>query len=774
MGNFTPNLGPQQPLVGYDRGMPQIIEPMAARALPEHIDYLNLLWRRKWWIAAALFAGAILGTVSVIFQAPFYRAGTTIELLGVSESFMGMNQFDAQGGANATNVQTQIRILTSSALVSRVVERVNLELPPVSPPAPDLFGKIRNRLGLSLQEPVELTKEAVRIAASTLRARGVGASRLVEISCESISPEIASSFANAVATEYMSQFSQLRSTNNSRTTQWLEGQLEEAKSKVEQADKKLLAYARQSGLTSTSEQNPMAEARVQQLQSELSGVQSDRLAKQSKYEQLKSNPTDSVPWGEDPNIRILQEKLGELRREQAQLLLTLTPAHYRVQKVQMQITEFEQALQRAKDGYAKAYERRAQSEYEAALQREKFMTSAYSSQLGALFGQGDKGSQLSMLKRESEATRQIYNLLLQQLNQSAVVTAVPTNNVRVIDPAYPPGGAFKPQPTRDIVMGSIFGVSLLIGGIVLLENFRSRKLSRVFATPGHAGNLMEVPELGVIPSFDPMESGLWSGPAGKQLKRLQQRGFRRKPALPAAIVESSPNELIVWNQKPSFAAESFRFTLTSIFGSPNAPPKTLLILTSPGPGEGKTTVVSNLAVATVETGRTVLLIDADFRKPRVHTIFQVKQGPGFKDLIQSTEPVHEMDVASFVQTTSIEGLSVLTSGSGRTESAAPLLFSSRVPALLQKLRGMFDVVLIDTAPAMQFADARLLGRHSDGVILVVRSGVTYRENAIATRMRFKSDRIPILGSILNDWSVQDGAGDYYNAYAKYYYNDEKS
>lgn len=737
-------LPPGRPLPG------PTIDLLSVQQLPENVNYPKVLWRRKWWILAALILGFGVGVVRVIYQPPVYRASTTIELLSLNEGFMGDAGFG--GGANASNIQTQVRILMSARLIRKTAERVSMELAPVSLPAPDIFGKVRNKFGLLAKEPVQLTKQGVETAAVTLRARGVGATRLVEISCESISPEIATAFLNTHTAEYMSQYSQLRSTNTSRTTQWLESQLEEARTIAEQADEKVRGYVRGSGMAPV--ENPSFDGRLQQLQADLTAAQTDRITKQSRLETAKSG--DAV-FLEDAGLRGAMDKLDQLQRQKAQLLTIYTPEHLKVKQAEEQISAVERQISRDKEILI----RRMQGEYDIAMQRERSVRGAYGAQAGALANQADKSSQYQMLKRESELARQTYNTLLQQLNQISMASSAPNANVRVIDPPAGESLPYKPVPKRDIAMAGFAFAALLGGAFAAREFLWAKKLSTLVATPGHSPNLLDVPELGVIPSFESPNGRKWALPDAPLLRRLRP-----------AVENGEETSLVMRQEQYSIAAEAFRFTLAALFLRTGSKGKATFLITSAGPGEGKTTSASNLALAMCEMGKRVLLIDADLRKSNLHKVFQLNEGPGLRDLILSPLPVEEIQFEDYLQPTGTIGVSLLASGSGggpATKAAASLLFSQRIPELLARLQETFDVILIDTAPVLHFGDARILGPLTDGVILVVRSGVTPRESIMTIRHRFQLDATPVLGTILNDWAATDNSVYSYHGYAAYYH-----
>jgi capsular exopolysaccharide synthesis family protein len=290
-------------------------------------------------------------------------------------------------------------------------------------------------------------------------------------------------------------------------------------------------------------------------------------------------------------------------------------------------------------------------------------------------------------------------------------------------------------------------------------------------SPGEVRYWLNIPELQVIPSLNTGSAGAAALKAKPSQPRFPLSIGRDQPStrsrtrrsLSNGIPLSSP-ELVAWSGKPSTVTESFLSLLTSILlsGDDEDRPKVLL-LTSAHPGEGKTMVASNLAVALAQINRKVLLVDADLRKPRIHGLFEVPNHSGLRNLLEDGFDTSDGETAS-VRETRIPGLSVLTSGPP-THSSANLLYSDKVPALMERLRQEFDMVIIDSPPMLDVPDARILGRMADAVILVTRVGHTTRDAAIAASQRFADDRIRVLGTILNDWDPRKSGQHYYYGYA---------
>jgi receptor protein-tyrosine kinase len=210
-------------------------------------------------------------------------------------------------------------------------------------------------------------------------------------------------------------------------------------------------------------------------------------------------------------------------------------------------------------------------------------------------------------------------------------------------------------------------------------------------------------------------------------------------------------ELLTWENRLSVVAESFRATMASIlFSSLNGSGPRVVVLTSPCIGDGKSSIISNLGVALAEIGRRVLLVDFDMRNPQLHRIFNMANSWGLSDLLQEAPPPANLPLEAFAKETKISNLYLLPSGP-KPENLAKVLFSSEAAELFKRFRSEFDVVLVDTPPVVQIPDARIVGQFADAAILVVRSGKSRREDAVAALRHLDEASIGVLGLILNDW-----------------------
>ena len=605
--------------------------------------------------------------------------------------------------------------------------------------------------------PDEARLEAMNTAARTVHIRSVGQTRILEISVDSPNPRTAADFANLLVNEFQEQNMESRLQTAQRTGQWLTRQLEEMRVKLERSEDELQAYARKSGLMFTADKNTVSEERLRQVQSSLSTAQAERIAKQTRYEMGVNNPAESLPdILNDAVLTDYKNKINELQRHLADLKLNLKDAHPKVQQAKLQLAELEAAAERER----KVILRRIKNEYEEALAKEKLLERDYAEQARTVTEEAEKSVHYGILKREVDSNRQVYDAVLQRVKEASLISAMRTSNVRVIDPAVPPGSPYKPHAPRNALIGLAGGLVLGIAFILIAD-----RANLTLKDPGDAPYYLNTHELGIIPSHSSLAKGLGPGAGNVSRARL----FKPDDG-------SKPLELQTWRQS-SMMAESFRVTVTSIlFSGQNGSRPRSLVFTSPGPGEGKSTVISNLAVALAEINQRVLLIDADTRRPRVHDIFGVPNTRGLVTLLQSNKPLAEYDLGGLVQRSRIPSLDIMTAGPP-TPGSTNLLYSEYLSDIVEWFESVYDMVLIDSPPMLQMPDARVIGRVVGGVVLVLRSGTTARGAAAAAVQKLQQDGTLLVGTILNDWVSRFGANGRYGygdgAYKKYYGTDEK-
>ncbi len=747
----------QPPLIDVTPTSVHIDVPGAKRDYAGLLEYWQMVQRHKGAMVLAVFAGGLLGFLVTLSSPRVYQAQTTLEIQGLNEEFMNMKNVtpdsDAANGYVDTDIQTQVRLLQSNTLIGSVQKKLGEGKRPESLQPPDRLGMWRQALKLNPPDQDSLWQQAVSTAAGSVRARSAGTNRIVEVSCDSTNPQLAADFCNTLTKEFIDQSLEARWKTTEYTGQWLTRQLEDLKIKLEKQEEEMQAYARATGLVITAEKNDAQESQLTALETELSSARADRISKQSKFEMASSSPATALPDVlDDPSLKDSQKTLTDLQAKLAQLAVTFTPNHAEVRKVQAQITSIQASLEASRTNILT----RVHKDFEAAQRREALLESTYRQQVHLVAGKAEEIAHYNLLNRDVDASRLLYETLLQRLKEASIASAMRANNIRVVDLAEVPGGAYKPNVRQAVTVGLLFGVILGIAFSVLRE-----RADRTIQDPGDVSFYLRIPELGVVPI------GSLADPQIKKTAPAIGPGSRSGIL---SVASQERIELISFRQKTSLLAESFRTTLTSIlFSHRNGIRPQVLVLTSASPKEGKTTTVSNLAIATAEIHKRVLVIDADMRRPRLHTVFGVENKQGLSNLLTEKAPLVAAQLSAACPETQVPGLYILPSGSSRTH-ASTLLHSQRLAELVQLAREQFDMVVIDTPPMVNIADARLLARLGDALILVVRSGSTTRDAALLAKTRFAEDGTPILGTILNFWNPQTPGYGYYKYYYAGYYH----
>jgi len=717
------------------------------------MQFVRLLWKRKWVLVFTCLIGAIVATGLTLDQIPIYVASVSMQIDNLQEPFGGSRLI-----ASNPALQTQIQLLLSQNLRGRASSKLRNKPPTQQPRVVAPLTGLRKMLGMKQFIESTTWSDAVGMAAGSTKINNPRDSSLLLITSQSANPQAAASFANTLAEEYIQHNQEERWQSYQSTGAWMNRAQEELKEKVEQSDQRLAAFAKAKGLAFVGVQN-VAEDRLKVLQAALLQASSDRIGKMAVYDSSKTNDTQSLPAILDSGpIGAYQTKLTDLRRELADLSTTLTPSHYKVQRIQAQIDEIEKQREKERTNVLS----RIRIEYEAAVKRENDLRREYDTQAHALAGQADDLIQYNLLQREAETNKKLYETTLQKGKEASLSSAMQASSAHVVDPALASVVPIKPNFPFNLTLG-IFG-GLVCGALFVIV--RSRMDSTI-QSPGVLEFQMNLRELGVIPAAT-LDPALRGGLSALPRALGNGKGTRGRTKLAGGDDGADCLELVTWNRKPSLLAEAFRSTITSIlYTGDNGSRPRVFVITSPAPQEGKSTVVSNLAIALAEVNNRVLLIDADMRRPRLHTIFDLPNTFGLADVLHERKPVQEYVIDSIVRKTLVPNLYVLPAGPART-NLARLLYSPRVKEMIARFRDKFDVILIDTAPVLVVPDSRILARTGDGIILVLRAHKTHQEAAFAAAKCFAEDGNRIIGTILNGWNPKMSSDGYYGSYETYY------
>ncbi len=518
---------------------------------------------------------------------------------------------------------------------------------------------------------------------------------------------------------------------------------------MQEAEEKVRDYSQASGNLFAGQDTTLDDTKLTQLKGELARIQSERIAKQTRYELTLKNPPESL--GEvldDPALRGYQAKINALEQEKAALEIKYTPKHEKVRQLDAQLTEVRKDYQNEIVSVVS----RIKNDYEASLSQERLLSKSFNSQSQRVGSESAKLAQYKALQREADTLHQVYQNLLMQQSEQGLSSSVPGKPIRIVEAAYPPDLPYKPQPMMNISFGALLGL-VLAGGLAFLRE----KMDTSIKAPGIARQLFNTPELGVIPNLGQDANGVATWRSYLHSKGLALNGEG----------ENAASAMVTWQSGPSFITESFRGTLASILrNQASGKAQKIILVTSPGPAEGKTTVIQNLGIALAETGRRVLVVDADFRRPHLHRKFGLPNDWGLLDMLGEDTALGEYSMDRVALGTGFPELSLLPNGAGAgTANVTRSLYSPRLREIFEFLTKRYDMILVDTPPILHVADTRIIAPLADALILVLRCGVTNRANATEAYQRIQEDGLALLGTVLTDYDLRgDRKRQYYYDY----------
>ena len=739
--------------------------PPASHPTPEEkhvLDYLRVVYRRRWVALPVFLVVFVVGAVNALRQTPVYQARAQLLIQKDAPNVARLDQvFENQSGwFDSDFYQTQLRILQSRTLARRTVDAMKLwDAPRLgNGPTPKEQISVTDFLWRGVFSVIDLAKKpfanppqaqpAVAIAPADpeekdetaaqsarigeflggLSVVPVRNSQIVEIRYASTDPQFAARAANGVANAYIQQTMEFKFSASKDAADWLSARLAEQRQAVEKSEAALQAYKERNGtVTTTDGASNIVVQRLTELNSALTKAKTERINKEAAYNQLKAAEAagnlDSFPAIlSNDYVQKLRTDLSDLQRQQAQLADRYGERHAEVIKNK---TAIQAADAKLRGELGKIVES-VHSEYQAALSEEQSLQSALDSQKTEALNMNRKGIEFGVLQREADSNRQIYESLMQRTKETGITSESKTTNVRIIDPAEVPGGPISPNVSHDLTVS--FGMSLFLAIAVA---FGLEYLDNRIKSPQELKAQLGIPFLGLVPSA------------------------------------SKSGDPLLSREVPANFAEAFKSIRTNVLFSSAEDGMRSVVVTSSGPGEGKSIVSSNLAVALAQAGQRVLLIDGDMRRPRVHEIFGADQEPGLSNVLTAGAKPSE----AIKRCPTVHGLWILSSGH-IPPNPAELLGSHRFRDFMGSLDDHFDWVVIDSPPVLVVTDSSIVANHASGVVFVVGSDKTSRQAARAAVEQLDAANARIIGSVLNRVNLarhQYYYSSYYRKeYSKYY------
>ncbi len=717
-------------------------------------EYLRVLIKRKWMVTAVVAGIFLTVAVASLRQTPIYEASGQIvvnkadsNVITFKDSMPVVDYYDQ------SDLDTEVRILQSDLLALQVIGKLNLDRRPEFGGHSDQ--KPANLVADPLQSDPNRTSALLGSFRGHLRVALIPNTRIIEIHYSSTDPQLAASAVNTLAATYVEQNFKTKFDSTMQASNWLSNQLVDLQMKVETSQEKLVRYQKEHEILGTDEKTNIITEKLDELNKEMTAAESDRMQKEAVYRQTQTNDPDEIAaaiiadttgsgsTATSGLLDKLREQQANLRIQAADLSSQFGPSYPKVIQLGNQIKEIDHQMQSETN---KAVDH-LKGQYLAALQRENMLRGSFEKQKQEANKLNESAIEYSILKRDLDTNRTLYEGLLEKLKEAGVTAGLRSNNFRIINAARVPTAPSEPNIPRNLAFALVLDIISGVGLAFVLEN-----MDNTVRTPEQATALSALPSLGMIPL------GSKSASYGGSGKRL------------ALTASKEVVETVTQVRPQSQMAESYRALRTSLLLSNlGAPPKVIMV-TSARPQEGKTTTSINTAIVLAQKGVRVLLIDADLRRPSIHKALGMGPRSGLSNVLTGSATVQQTITTSPI----LPNLFIMPAGTP-PPNPAELLASSNMRDLILELREQYDHIVIDTPPTLSVTDAVVLSPRADATILVIRSGQTTKQALRRSRDILMQVNAHVAGVLLN--AVDLSSPDYYYYYeyqGKYgaYYQEE--
>jgi len=717
-------------------------------------QYLWVILRHKWIIILAVLV-TVSSTVLYLTRAvPMYK--TNVKILieeGRGELSLLNNLNILEQSKLAKQLATYCEILKSRQLLSKVVENLRLyELPDKESDSGSFLARLRNLVNLGdhtvasqgeVSESLKIRRAAEQLQKS-IKAVPVRDTNIIEVTVSDPDPELVANIANELASVFISYNLQSLVSDAKSGYDFVNEQLQIVSKNLREAEDKLRAFKEKEKVVELSEESKISLNQLSNAEANYNNTVMQRKEAEVRLNSVRNElskqaeTVKSTTISENPLVQQLRGQLYSHEIEQAGLLKTYPETAPEVVQVKTKIAQTKDKLAQEVGKIVTTETSSVSPVHQSLIGRliqleadaiaYEVIASAQESSVEQLKRELDrlpsKELQLARLERDREVANQTYMMLMQRKEEMRLAQAVQTGNVSVADPAVTPLYPYSPQRKLSLILGAMLGLFLGIMFAFLLERFED-----TIRTPDDVEQYLGLSVLGVIPR-------------DKKAKKAKT---------PPVIVSRRAKES---------SAEAYRGLRTTLMARAGNPIKTITV-TSAGPQEGKSITAANLAVALSQMGQNVLLVDADLRRPSLHRMFSIDRHIGLTTVLNGETTLDE----AIIKSLSVN-VNLLASGALPSDTSE-VLGSDKMKDLINQTKDQYDIVLLDSAPALGMADTLVLAGETDGTILVVKTGEATRKMLKITVSQLKEVGANIIGVVLNDVNVKRDR--YYSDYYYYYY-----
>ena len=709
---------------------PEITRSSGAHSNDELLSFnlgavLEIFNRNKWWLIG-IFVGALgLGIAISMLMTPLYVATSKVLIEQQGDTIIEGSEIEAVSDPYDAErfLQTQLDIIKSRSLARLVVEKEKY------------FQDDRFFSAFGTQAPLD--EETSKITAADLLQSALSTelpygSRVIPIRIETQSPVYSARIANAYAEQFIESNLTRKLDSSTYAREFLAGELEEARDRLETSERDLNQYSRAAGLirrTGGSETSggdgtlSITNDSLVQVNSAANEATAQRVAKQDRWETVAGEPVLSIPEVmSNPAMQDLLKQKATVTAQLAEERARHLEDHPTVKALRARVNELDARL----DTVGQSIKRSIYLEYQAARQQEEGLGSRVGMLQSDALNEQDRGVQYNLLKRVADTNRALYDSLLERFNELNASAGAASNNISLVDRAEVPFGPSSPNIPLNLLLASVLGLALA-GGFVFVREYFDDEIR----SPDDIEAKLGLPMLGLIP-----------------------------------LAEDTVDDELRDTKSP--ISEAYHSLVTNLlYSTANGLPKSLL-LTSAAEGQGKTTTAKALALDLARLGRSVLLIDADLRRPTLHRTIEDHSRLGLTALLAG-----QADVGSVVVAGPIPNLSYMTALPIPPEPSL-LLGGGRLPEILSQVKSRYDVVIVDGPPMLGLSDAALLASHVDGTLIMADASRFHKGAVKSTLRRLRMVGGQVLGVVVTKFNPKHAGREYsYYGYNYYQYDDAR-
>lgn len=670
-------------------------------------DYWKIVWQARWTVLAVFVLIVGLTAAWTFLQTPIYRATATIEVQSKAQQIsVGQDVSGLGVGGYGWLAEEKYHNTQVEIIRSR-----------------DVAARVANMLDLANHPQFSLVADPIDAFRSRIQVVPRRETGLIEISMLGANAAEITEWVNAVAEQYVDRNFERAQSNMDEAFEAVQSQMDDLRAQLAVAQEKRFRTLEESDIVSSEYKAQIVLEKLKVYDGELTHANIEAsqlkdtldriLALQQRGADLMSVPE----LASDQDLKELNRSKVQLERRLEATKVDLRPGHPDYEKTE---SELAKVLERMRDRVSVILGT-LQNKYEGTLEYETYLRVQISAAEELSVDVAKASSEYDLRKTDAETRKQILDMISRTMGEVQLGAQLLTNNVSVLDAATEPRYPIRPRKKLNLLIGAMLGMFFGLSTAFFLDY-----LDNTFRTPDDIEKYLNLAVLAVVPK------------AGEE-------GFKERAV-----------------------KEAYQSLRTSVIFSSESRQRKVVLITSTGPQEGKSSTVANLGQTLAAAGDRVLVVDCDLRRPTQHLIHEMERDHGLTNYLAAA--VDSADWTDYVKSAGPNSPHVMTCGP-LPPSPPELLGSARFVDLIENLRESYDWVLLDSPPAASLADTTQLAAAVDMVVLVVQHYRTDRDMVRKTLQRLQVIQTPIVGAVLNNVDFDRAYHkDYY--YAGYYYAEE--